>query len=36
MEKVLIAYHKPNGIIIMKEHVELDPNTLIKKICKKI
>jgi len=33
--KGLIAYHKSNGIITMKKHVELEHNTLIKKFCQK-
>jgi hypothetical protein len=29
------VYHKSNGIITMKKHVELEHNTIIKKFLKK-
>jgi len=35
LRKGLITYHKSNAITIMKKHVELEHNTLIKKFHKK-
>jgi len=35
LRKGLITYHKSNGIKIMKKHVKLEHNTLIKKFHKK-
>ncbi len=35
LQKGLSAYHKSNGIIAMKNHVELEHNTLIKKFHQK-